>query len=263
MAGDKFHSIGEILRSRINTPLVWGILLLTLALTVLFYFSQKQQQEVYNRYIETLSDYKFFASRIMQKMERVRIAPETDPAPLMSSLRGLRETAVSVYAASENARSVTWMPEEREFERFENAAIGWVASVNRYIPQRVEWLDSAGILLKTLNRWNVIFAEPLVTQIDSARMGFAVVSDSLQMKKLPDSLRIRFIKLLEKNAEMTALWNRIDSDESLVRCDNLLQAFKMQSLQNREMKFWIQQVFYLISIVLLLFTLFFVVRSRK
>ena len=80
MAGDKFHSIGEILRSRINTPLVWGILLLTLALTVLFYFSQKQQQEVYNRYIETLSDYKFFASRIMQKMERVRIAPETDPA---------------------------------------------------------------------------------------------------------------------------------------------------------------------------------------
>ena len=115
MQGNRIHSLGEILKSRINAPLVWGILLLTLALTVLFYYSQKQQMDVYVRYLDTLSDYKFFSGRVMQKMERVRVASEGNSEELMSSLRGLREIAVSVYAASENDRSIVWMPPEREF----------------------------------------------------------------------------------------------------------------------------------------------------
>ena len=66
MVGNRFQSISEILKSRINTPLVWGVLLLTLVLTTLFYFSQKQQVEIYSRYVETLSDYKFFETRVMR-----------------------------------------------------------------------------------------------------------------------------------------------------------------------------------------------------
>ena len=94
MQGNRIHSLGEILKSRINAPLVWGILLLTLALTVLFYYSQKQQMDVYVRYLDTLSDYKFFSGRVMQKMERVQLASEANSEELTSSHRGLRETAV-------------------------------------------------------------------------------------------------------------------------------------------------------------------------
>lgn len=100
------QSVREILKSRINAPLAWGVLLLTLVLTVLFYFSQKNQEEVYGRYEETLSEYKFFASRVMQRMERVRVFSE-DTSVLMSSLRSLRETAVAAYAASE--KTADWL----------------------------------------------------------------------------------------------------------------------------------------------------------
>lgn len=263
MQGNRIHSLGEILKSRINAPLVWGILLLTLALTVLFYYSQKQQMDVYVRYLDTLSDYKFFSGRVMQKMERVRVASEGNSEELMSSLRGLREIAVSVYAASENDRSIVWMPPEREFSEFENSVLVWIASIKRYVPERASWLDSAMNLVVTLNRWNLEIAEPLVKNLDSARLGFAILSDSAWKGKLPDSLWLRYESILLWNAKIAELWNRVAGDRVLVQCDNLAQSFKIQSLKNREIKFWTQQVFYLISIVLLLFTLFFAVRSRK
>lgn len=262
MDSKKFQSIREILKSRINTPLAWGVLLLTLALTVLFYFSQKNQEEVYGRYVETLSEYKFFASRVMQRMERVRVFSE-DTAVLMSSLRSLRENAVAVYAASEKARSIGWMPPERDFSEFETAVLGWVASIRRYVPARSVWLDSARLLERDLNRLDASLAEPFVRTLDSARMGFAVNADMARLAQLPDPLGERYQKSLQDNANLSTLWIRIGNDEALVRCENLLQKFKMRSLENREAKFWIQQVFYLVSIVLLLFTLFFVIRSRK
>lgn len=80
---------------------------------------------------------------------------------------------------------------------------------------------------------------------------------------LAEASRGALPKFPAENANHSALWIRISNDESLVRCENLLQMFKMRSLENREAKLWIQQVFYLVSIVLLLFTLFFVIRSRK
>jgi len=255
--------ISEILKSRINTPLVWGVLLLTLVLTVLFYFSQKQQFEIHSRYCETLSEYKFLESRVMRKMEQIRVRPEYDPTLLMSSLRSLRETAVSLYEASESARMIEWMPPEKDFAKFEESVLAWVASVRRYESLRVNWLLDAKALARDLNRWNLVAAEPFVLGLDSARFGYAVtVNDSL-LGTVPDSLAKRVRNLLDRNEELAAIWSRIDNDQSLVRCENLLQAFKMQTLKNREVKFWIQQVFYLVSIVLLLFTLFFVIRSRK
>lgn len=263
MVANRFQSISEILKSRINTPLVWGVLLLTLVLTILFYFSQKQQVEIYNRYSETLSDYKFIESRVMRKMEQIRVQPGNDPTLLMSSLRGLRETAVSLHTASESARKVNWMPPERDFAAFEESVLAWVASVQRYEPLRANWLEEAKTLTLGLSRWKFSAAEPLIFALDSARLGFAVqVNDSL-LKAVPDSLAKRYRNLLVRNKDLSDIWNRIDNDESLVRCENLLQAFKMQTLKNRKIKFWIQQVFYLASIVLLLFTLFFVIRSRK
>ncbi len=263
MVGNRFQSISEILKSRINTPLVWGVLLLTLALTVLFYFSQKQQVEIYNRYVETLSDYKFFESRMMRKMEQVRFSPEPDSMLLMSSLRGLRETAVSLYAASESARKVEWMPPEQDFSLFETSVLSWVASVRRYAPLRAKWLEDVKILVQDLNHWNWKAASPLIEALDSARIGIAVSVDESVLGNVPNALASRYRDLLARNMELAAIWIRIDNDESLVRCENLLQAFKMQTLKTREVKFWIQQVFYLVSIVLLLFTLFFVIRSRK
>ena len=117
--------------------------------------------------------------------------------------------------------------------------------------------------MATLNRWNLEIAEPLVKNLDSARLGFAILSDSAWKGKLPDSLWLRYESILLWNAKIAELWNRVAGDRVLVQCDNLAQSFKIQSLKNREIKFWTQQVFYLISIVLLLFTLFFAVRSRK
>lgn len=263
MDAKRFQSIAEILKSRINTPLAWGVLLMTLALTVLFYFSQRQQVEVYNRYVETLSEYKFFATRIMQRMERVRVFPERDPAPLMSSLRSLRENAVAVYAASEKTRSIGWMPPERDFSEFETAVLGWVASIRRYVPVRSAWLDSARRFTDELYRFDVSTAESLVPSLDSARMGFVVNADSGKSARLPQNLLERYRNILAENASLASIWNRIDNDEALVRCENLLQKFKMLSLENREVRYGIQRVFYLVSIVLLLFTLFFVIRARK
>ena len=263
MVGNRFQSISEILKSRINTPLVWGVLLLTLVLTTLFYFSQKQQVEIYSRYVETLSDYKFFETRVMRKMEQIRFSPETDSTLLMSSLRGLRETAVSIYAASESARKVEWMPPEQDFSLFETSVLGWVASVRRYAPLRAKWLEEEKALVQDLNRWNLTGALPLVESLDQARTGALVSVDESILGGVPESLVKRYRNLLARNAELSAIWDRIDNDESLVRCENLLQAFKMQTLKTREVKFWIQQVIYLVSIVLLLFTLFFVIRSRK
>lgn len=262
MDSKKFQSIREILKSRINMPLAWGVLLLTLALTVLFYFSQKQPEEVHGRYVETLYEYKFFASRVMQRMERVRVFSE-DTSVLMSSLRVLRENAVAVYAASEKARLIGWMPPERDFSEFETAVLGWVASIQRYVPARSVWLDSVRLLSRDLNRLDDSLAEPLVRTLDSARMGFSVVADSARLARLSKPLGERYRRALIENANLTLLWMRINNDEALVRCENLLQKFKMQSFENREAKFWIQQIFYLVSIVLLLFTLFFVIRSRK
>lgn len=262
MDSKKFQSVREILKSRINAPLAWGVLLLTLVLTVLFYFSQKNQEEVYGRYEETLSEYKFFASRVMQRMERVRVFSE-DTSVLMSSLRSLRETAVAAYAASEKTRSIGWMPPERDFSEFETSVLGWVASIRRYVPARSAWLDSARLLTRDLYRLDASLAEPFVRTLDSARMGFAVSADSASLARLPKPLGERYQNFLRENANLSALWIRISNDESLIRCENLLQMFKMRSLENREAKLWIQQVFYLVSIVLLLFTLFFVIRSRK
>lgn len=263
MDSNKFRSVREILKSRINTPLVWGVLLMTFALTVLFYFSQKQQLDLYGRYIATLSDYKFFEVRAMQKLEKIRVFPERDPSGLMSSLRGLRETAVSLYASSEKDRSICWMPPEQDFAHFENAVLRWVASVKRYVPARTAWLESADTLSRTLFRLKSPAAERLFETLDSARMGFPVTLDSAQTGEISCEVVEEMQTLLLKNAELAAVWNVIDNDVSLIACENLMQAFKMQSLENRESRFWIQQVFYLTSIVLLLFTLFFVIRSRK
>ncbi len=263
MDAKKIQRISEILKSRINAPLAWGVLLLTLALTVLFYFSQRQSEDVYGRYVETLSEYKFFSSRIMQKMERVRVQPERDPSALMSSIRSLRESAVAVYAASEKTRSQDWMPPERDFSAFETSVLGWVASIRRYVPARSEWLDSAAVLTEKLYRLDGTLGPSLARSLDSARTGTVVVADSVLLRGLPNDLAERYQKALDDNAELSVIWNRIDTDEALVRCENLLQQFKMHMLDNRDVKFWIQQVFYLMSIVLLLFTVFFVIRSRK
>lgn len=259
----RFQPIAEVFKSRINTPLIWGVFLFTFALTALFYFSQKQQAEVYGRYIETLSDYKFFAARTMQKLEKVRVFPERDPSELMASLRGLRETAVSVSEASERARTMDWMPDEQKFSSFERAVLAWVASIRRYVPMRSAWLDSARNVHEELFALKTPAGVSLARSLDSARIGFGILPDSGALKKIPSGLSERYARLLDENAEQASLWNRIDNDVALVRCENLLQDFKMQTFKNRELKFWIQQIFYLISIVLLLFTLFFVIRSRK
>ncbi|MFA6836004.1 MAG: hypothetical protein WCR04_06320 [Fibrobacteraceae bacterium] len=258
-----FGSIADVLKSRIKTPLVWGVLLLTLALTVLFYFSQKQQAEVYTRYIESLSDYKFLEVRLMRTLEQVRVRPLVDQSGLMSALMSLRETAVSTSAAAEDSRNMSWMPSEDRFIAFENAVWVWVATVRRYVPARSAWLLEERGLVADLNSWKPSEALPFLVLLDSARLGANVVADSSLLAKLPDSLSTRFSALLSENSEMTLLWNRLDDDAALLRCEDLLQAFRLRSLQDREFKFWIQQIFYLISIVLLLFTLFFVFRSRK
>lgn len=263
MDSSRLRSIWKILQSRINTPLTWGVILMTLALTVLFYFSQKQQLDVYGKYINALSDYKFFEARVMQKMEKSQVFPERDSTGVPSSLRGLRETAVSLYASSEKDRAIYWMPPEQDFADFENAVLRWGASIKRYVPSRALWLDSAAALSREIRLAKIPDGERLLSAIDSARMGFAVAADESYLKEIPLETAGRIRNLLVENENLAAQWDYIDNDASLMAAENLLQAFKMQSLKSREVKFWIQQIFYLTSIVLLLFTLFFVIRSRK
>jgi hypothetical protein len=262
MQREEVNRIQEILRSRIKTPLVWGVLVITLGLSVLFYYSQNQQMIVYSRYVETLSDYKFLETRLMRSMEQVRIRGTNDSAAILSQLMSLRETAISVSASAEEFRNRReWMPPDNQFVLFEREVLIWISSVRQYLNVRTDWLIQAKALDKELAVLDSAVTQPIILALDSARGGYNVSLPDPSL--LPSSLEEKVRKIFAANAEQVALWNRFDNDSALLRCEDIIQAFKLKSLDDLAMKFRVQQVFYLLSIVLLLFTLFFVFRSRK
>ena len=255
-------SILEVLRSRIKTPLVWGVLVITFGLSMLFYYSQNQQMIVYSRYIETLSDYKFLEMRLMRTMEQVRVRGVVDSVAIRSQLMSLRETAISVSAsAAESNNRGEWMPPANQFVLFEREVLVWISTVRKYSNLRILWLVEAKMLDKDLRTLDSAVSVPILNALDSAMGGYSVFQPDLN--SLPVPLQDKLRRLFVANAEQVILWNRFDNDSALLRCEDLIQAFKLRNLDELAMKFRVQQVFYLLSIVLLLFTLFFVFRSRK
>jgi hypothetical protein len=255
-------SLSEVLRSRIKTPLVWGVLFITVGLTLLFYYSQNEESIVYTRYVETLSDYKFLQMRLMRSLEQVRFRGTDDVTAFSSQLMSLRETAIAVETAAEDASARgDWMPADAEFRIFERNVQSWVAASRRYASARSEWVAQSRELSLDLLALDASRTRVLSVQLDSARLGYVVASPDVA--GLPDTLADKAAALFAGNAELSSEWSRIDNDAALVSCETLIQSFKMKNLDDLAARTRVQQVFYLLSIALLLFTVFFASRKRS
>lgn len=255
-------SLSDVLRSRIKTPLVWGVLFITVGLTLLFYYSQNEESIVYTRYVETLSDYKYLQMRLMRSLEQVRFRGTDDVAAFSSQLMSLRETAIAVESAAEDASARgDWMPPDVEFRIFGRDVQSWVAASRRYASARSEWVSKSRDLSLELLALDASKTRRLSLQLDSARLGYAVAFPDVA--GLPDTLKDKTTALFTQNTEQSSEWARIDNDAALVSCETLIQSFKMKNLDDFAARTRVQQVFYLLSIALLLFTVFFASRRRN
>ena len=66
MEESKNKSIADTFNAKLKTPWVWLVLVLTIGLTILFYFSQKPQIVMYSQYIKSLSEYQLLEANLMR-----------------------------------------------------------------------------------------------------------------------------------------------------------------------------------------------------
>lgn len=255
------RSIQNILKKKIKTPLIWIVIVITIGLTSLFYVSQEQQAVVYNRYVENLSEYKFLETRLMRSLEKTRVGSIEDSTKTATQIMSLREIAISISSSIENFRlQGEWMPPSSDVILFEREIFGKTGAMRQYLARRNNWSREVKIINDTLYKIPEIETGILLSCLDSARLGYT--------PPLPETLRIspeiiaNIKDLLAENDDLFILWNRFDNDNALILSENLLQAFKIKSINDEIFKSRVPQVFYFLSIILLLSTLFFVFRSK-
>jgi hypothetical protein len=255
------RSIQNILKKKIKTPLIWIVIVITIGLTSLFYVSQEQQAVVYNRYVENLSEYKFLETRLMRSLEKTRVGSIEDSTKTATQIMSLREIAISISSSIENFRlQGEWMPPSSDVILFEREIFGKTGAMRQYLARRNNWSREVKIINDTLYKIPEIETGILLSCLDSARLGYT--------PSLPETLRIspeiiaNIKDLLAENDDLFILWNRFDNDNALILSENLLQAFKIKSINDEIFKSRVPQVFYFLSIILLLSTLFFVFRSK-
>ena len=262
MEENKNRTIADTFNAKLKTPWVWIIILITLGLTALFYFSQKPNLIVYSRYIKSLSDYQLMDMELMRSMNAVRCGYTNDSMKVLSQSMSLRELAVSFSREMDTFSSQgVAAPPPYSVHEFERRVLSKVAGVRRYLPVRRAWFDS----------FDKIYAEavflpgnvsyPLLAVLDSARYGFPVTLP--QGLDIPDSLALRIKGLLDENVELALAWNRLDNHETVLAGEDLIQFFQQESLNEITLKAKIPLVFYFLTLVLLLSTFFFIFRSKN
>lgn len=251
----------NILRKKIKTPLVWIVIFVTLGLTSLFYISQKQQAILYNRYIENFSDYKFLETRLMRSLERTRAFAAEDSTKTATQIMSLREIVISISSSIENFRlQGDWMPPASDVILFEREIFGKTAAMRQYLAKWNHWSKGLLSIKDTLYKIPDTEAGLLLSCLDSAILGY---SPKIPVtKRISPEIIASIETLLLENEELSNLWNRFDNDNALILSENLLQAFKVKSINDEVFKSRVPQVFYFLSIILLLSTLFFVFRSK-
>lgn len=250
----------SILKTSIRGPLVVMVLLLTFGLTTLFYFSQDSQNDVYARYIETLSDYKFLETRAMRPMERIRYGFEDDSAAIDAGLMVLRELAVSVSSSMEGYRKdAGWNSLLNRVDMFEREVFNKVSISRRFLK------DYRAFSAKLLSLHDVAWTLPdderktLFYCLRTMQFGNSPDQENLD---LPDSLKTKLQQLAAENLELATIWSRIDNPKAMLLAEDIIGDLKSRSVVNIEWKATFSLVFYLLSLALLLVTLILYVRVK-
>lgn len=258
----KNKSIADTFNAKLDTPWVWLVIVLTIGLTVLFYFSQKPQMVVYSQYIKTLSEYQLLESNLMRSMEHVRTGYGADSVLVQSQTMMLREMTVSFSREMDEQNSFgIEKPPALLTSRFEKEVLGKVSGMRRYTAARMAWMESWNRVVAESQNLSPELQQPLSNLLDSARAGFPVVLDGNMI--LPDTLGPKVLALLSENNDLALAWSKFDNDVSMLCSMDLIQFFQMKTMDEVSLKSKIPMVFYFLSLVLLLSTFFFLYRSRN
>lgn len=242
----------SLLRTSIRGPLVVMVLLLTLGLTTLFYFSQDSRADVYGRYVETISEYKYLEMRLIRGLDRYRYSLDADSSAIEAGLMTLREIAVSVSSSMDSYRQeASWSPSVSRADVFEREVLNKVSIARRYMKERRMFLAE----LETIEG-----SEAAVKFADSLRLGYAVWPDSA---KFDPPMFEKLAKLAQQNMEHTAVFARFDNARSALWAEDLIIDFKDRGRVVQEWKTTLSLVFYLLSIAMLLVTLLLYVRVKN
>lgn len=257
----KNKTIVETFKAKLETPWIWLVIVLTIGLTVLFYFSQKPQIVVYSQYIKSLSEYQLLESSLLRSMERVRTGYTVDTMLIQSQTMTLREMAVSFSREMDELNVVgSVAPPSYATDRFEKEVLSKVAGIRRYVQARSRWIEKWDSVMTVVLGLPAENSVPLNRLLDSARAGFPVVRS--QDFGLSDTLVQSIDKLLSENSDLALAWGKFDNEVALMNSVDLIQFFQMQNLSEISLKSKVPMVFYFLSLVLLLSTFFFLFRSR-
>lgn len=262
MEETKNRTIADTFNAKLKTPWVWLIILITLGLTALFYFSQKPGVIVYSRYIKSLSDYQLMDMELMRSMSAVRCGYAGDSMKVLSQSMSLRELAVSFAREMDefSSRGVV-APPPYSVHEFERRVLSKVAGVRRYLSVRQAWFGTYDKVYADVAFLPDNVSYPLLVTLDSARFGFPVTLP--QGLDVPDSLALRVKALLDENVEHALAWNRLDNHETVLAGEDLIQYFQQESMNEITLKAKIPLVFYFLTLILLLSTFFFIFRSKN
>jgi len=258
----KNKSIAETFNVKLKTPWVWLVIVITIGLTVLFYFSQKPQVIVYTRYIKSLSEYQLLESNLMRAMDRIRSGYGADTVLIQSQTMTLREMAVAFAREMDEMSGLgVTVPPSFATARFERSVLSKVSSMRRYTSERMVWHEKWTGVSDEVKKLSQEVALPMLNSLDSAKIGYAV-SRPVEYA-LPNSLAMRMDSLLLENYELAAAWGKFDNEITLMSSVELIQFFQMERMNEISLKSRIPMVFYFLSLVLLLSTFFFLFRSKQ
>ena len=254
-------SIADTFHAKLRTPWVWLVIVLTVGLTVLFYFSQKPQLVIYAQHTKSLAEYQLLETSLMRSMERVRNGFEVDSSFVISQMMTLREVALSFEKGIQKLEQTGFSsPPKTAVSQFETDVVAKVACLRRYLSERLAWFTELEYFYIAMELNSAEVDLQLMRKLDSAKAGYAVKPDSVD---LPMPLARSVELLLQKNLELRNAWSQFDNDKTLSISDELLHFFQMENLKEISLSEYVPLVFYFLSLVLLLATLFFIFKSKQ
>ncbi|MBO5950892.1 MAG: hypothetical protein J6Q11_09320 [Fibrobacteraceae bacterium] len=249
-------------RQSIRAPLIVIVLLTTFALTILFYFSQDRNGEVYARYIETLSEYKYLDARLHLGMDRIRYNKGADSLAIEAGIMSLREIAVSVSTSIETFRAAgDWMPEYSQVDAFDREVLNKISITRRYLKERRQWLNECDAFIEKLWHSPLSNKAEIFNVLDSAKVG--ELPSLPEGVELSEDLYAELEQLLKTNREVARLWHRLDYSRASLFAEDLILSFKARELVMQERRAILSLIFYLFSLVMLLSTLLLYVRVKR
>lgn len=263
----KNKQLADTFNARVRTPWVWLVLVITVGLTVLFYFSQKPQPIIYSRYIKSLMDYQLQEAFTMRGMERVRVGFGADSVFVLAQTMSLREMASSFTKEMDKVRTLgVDVPTPDATARFEREVLSKVAGMRRYTSGRMEWFRHFENVRSQILELENSLRRGLVLKLDSMQSGYPVglenFTEEMQIL-IPQKLREDLLKLARENEELSLAWNRFDNVVAVMCCEDMIQFFQTQNMDELSLKSRIPMAFYFLCLVLLLSTFFFVFRYKN